>query len=290
MDKNKKYNFTESRKFKISLAVVCSIFIYLFLIFFQPFGVNNYQPNQFLSLELAIELSAIIPALFLTIFLNEMFLRPVVIDNSALKQLIPWFLWEFILVGSSSFLLYNYLGDFHDFSLTSYIYHILEVSSVLIFPFFGTLFFFRFSRIKKDYDEILSVSKEISNINELVLISGDYKKDQIALQMNNVLVIESEDNYVGINYLENNQIKKYLVRSTLLKIDKFLRSELIVRCNRSHIVNLHQLESYKNISNKLFLKINQYEKEVLVSKSHYDKVMNLLEKSIHVDLSDSVHP
>lgn len=290
MEETNNFDFTESRKYKLSLAIICSLFLYLFLVFFQPFGVNNYEPSSFLSPDLLIGLIAIVPVLFLTIYLNELFLRPRLVKVSFLKQLILWFIWEFYLVGTSSFLLYNFLGNFHDFYLPSYFKHIIEVSSVLIFPYFGTFFFFRFNKIKKDFEEVLSVSNEISNLNEIVLISGEYKKDQIALQINKIIVIESEDNYAGLNYLEENKIKKYLIRSTLTNIEKILTSELIVRCNRSYIVNLNQLESYKIVSNKLFLKLNHFKEEVLVSKTNYKNVMNLIEKHVLNNMSDSVHP
>jgi len=232
-------------------------------------------------------LIGLIPIIFLIIYLNEKLIRPRLILKPNLQQLIPWFIWEFILVGSGSFMLYNFLGDFHDFSLSSYVYHIFEVSSVLIFPFFGTLFYFRFLKIKKDYQDILSVSNEkhdstSNKSDELVLLSGDYKKDQIAVQINKMVVIQSEDNYVGLNYLEDNKLKKYLIRSTLNNIEKLLSQELVVRCNRSQIVNLNHLESYKKVSHKLLLKINHLEKEIIVSRSNYSKVINLIQEHLHI--------
>jgi hypothetical protein len=282
-----KFDFTESQSFKLSLSITSSLFLYLFLVFFQPFGVNNYKPSNMVTLELAFELIGLIPIIFLIIYLNEKLIRPRLILKPNLQQLIPWFIWELILVGSGSFMLYNFLGDFHDFSLSSYVYHIFEVSSVLIFPFFGTLFYFRFLKIKKDYQDILSVSNEKHNStsnksDELVLLSGDYKKDQIAVQINKMVVIQSEDNYVGLNYLEDNKLKKYLIRSTLNNIEKLLSQELVVRCNRSQIVNLNHLESYKKVSHKLLLKINHLEKEIIVSRSNYSKVINLIQEHLHI--------
>ena len=287
MGKISKFDFTESQSFKLSLSIASSLFLYLFLVFFQPFGVNNYKPSNMVTMELAFELIGLIPIIFLIIYLNEKLIRPRLILKPNLQQLIPWFIWEFILVGSGSFMLYNFLGDFHDFSLSSYVYHIFEVSSVLIFPFFGTLFYFRFLKIKKDYQDILSVSNEKHNStsnksDELVLLSGDYKKDQIAVQINKMVVIQSEDNYVGLNYLEDNKLKKYLIRSTLNNIEKLLSQELVVRCNRSQIVNLNHLESYKKVSHKLLLKINHLEKEIIVSRSNFSKVINLIQEHLHI--------
>ena len=106
-------NYPKSRKFKFTLALISSVFIYLFLIFFQPFGVNNYQSSENITWELALGLIWIIPILFFTVSFNEFILRPKIILNQKNTYLIAWFIYYFISVGTSSFLLYNYLGDFH---------------------------------------------------------------------------------------------------------------------------------------------------------------------------------
>jgi hypothetical protein len=270
--------FTETPKFKISLAVGCSLFIYLFLVFFQPFGVNNYRPESFPSMELLVGLSPMVFLVCATILINEFFIRPKIVTSTNTGPLSLWFVYEFIAIGTISFFIYNFLGGFHDFSLPSYFKHVLEVSSILIFPFFAILFFYRYRVIERKYEEALWVSKEQSNQNELVLITGDYKKDEIALEVQNMLFIEAEDNYVGLHFQENGVHKKYLIRSTLTKMEKQFTGNLIIRCHRSFIVNLYKLESFKTRSGNLFLKLKLVENEIPVSKSFKPEVRLLLEK------------
>jgi len=273
--------YPNSRKFKLTLAFLSSVFIYLFLIFFQPFGVNNHQLNENISWELAIGLIWIVPVIFFTITINEFLLRPKLNLNQKKISLIPWFSYFFISIGTSSFLLYNYLGNFHDFSFSSYIKHIFEIGTVFFFPFIGTLFFFNFNRITKDYVETLSVSNNLSELNEIILIKGDYKKDQIALRLNSIIYIETLDNYLGVTFLENDQIKKHLVRSTLSKIESLINNELFIQCNRSTIINLIHIESIKKDSPGLVLKLKSVEKVFKVSKSKTTNVLDLIEKNIN---------
>lgn len=271
-------NYPKSRKFKFTLAFLSSVFIYLFLIFFQPFGVNNYQSNENISWELAMGIIWIIPIVFFTITINEFVLRPKLNLNKKNILLIPWFIYYLISIGTSSFLLYNYLGDFHDFSFSSYVKHIFEISTVFIFPFFGTLFFYNYSRITKDYAETLSVSNNLSELKEVLLLKGDYKKDQIALRLNAIIYIESLDNYLGITFLENDQIKKHLVRSTLSKMAGLINNELFVQCNRSIIINLFHFESIKKNTPGLVLKLKSVENPIKISKSKTSNVLELVEK------------
>lgn len=271
-------HYPKSLKFKLTLALISSVFIYLFLIFFQPFGVNNYQVNEHINWELALGLISIIPVIFLTISFNEFILRPKMIHHQIKMYLILWIIYSFISVGTSSFFLYNYLGDFHDFKFSSYVNHVFEISTVLIFPFFGTLFFFRYSVITKDYLETRSISNSLSALNEVILIKGDYKTDQIALRQNAIICIESEDNYLGITFLENDHIKKHLIRATLSKMVALFDNELFVQCNRSLICNLFHLESIKKNTPGLNLKLRHIENPIKVSKTNTSKVLQLVEK------------
>ncbi len=278
--------YPRSKAFKIHLALISSVFIYLFLIFFQPFGVNNYRPSEGISWELALGLIWIMPLIFLTIGFNEFILRPKIIgDQNSTCLLASWFLYYFISVGSSSFLLYNYLGGFHDFSLSSYVKHILELSSVFIFPFFGTIFFYSYSNITKDYLETRAISNSHSAQHEVIILKGDYKTDQIALRLHAIICIKSEDNYVGITFLENGQVKKHLIRATLSKMESVIDNELFVQCNRSIISNLFHLESIKKNTRGLILKLRNIEKPVKISKRHTSQVEHMAEKHFHTSSS-----
>ena len=107
---------------------------------------------------------------------------------------------------------------------------------MLIFPFVGTLFYFNHRKVAKNYDKIVSVSNDIAELDEIVLLRGDYKKDQIAIRPKKIIYIKSEDNYLGLFLLEEGKVKKYLIRATLNHFEHTIKSPLFVRCNRSSIV------------------------------------------------------
>lgn len=276
--------YPKSLKFKITLAISCSLFIYLFLIFFQPFGVNNYNPTEHISLELASGLLIIIPTLFITICFNEFIIRPRFILNNTSWVYISWVFYFFISVGTASFLLYNILGNFHDFSFSSYFSHVIEISSVLVFPFFITILFFSYQNMIKNYAESLTISNSLINPNDVILIKGDYKNNQIALPQNAIICMQSEDNYLELTYLENEKVKKYLIRSTLGKMDEILNSELFIRCNRSIIINLFHLESIKKVSSGLFVKLKSIDNPIKVSKANTQKLLMSTEKYVDTSL------
>jgi len=173
------------------------------------------------------------------------------------------------------------MGGFHDFYLHSYLKHILEIGVVLIFPFAGTIFYFKHTTVVRDYQEIVSVNNETPVLNEVVTLSGDYKKDQIGLPLNSIVFIQSEDNYASLHYLEEDRLKKYLIRSTLTNLEKKLNSDWIFRCNRAVMVNLYHLEFYKYESGTLVLSLKYTDQTFSVSKSRRSEIASALEK--HTD-------
>jgi len=251
--------------------------MYFFLVFFQPFGVNNYRPHMSFSADLLLGILPFIPVVYLTIYLSEKFLRPKLMGMIEKKAII-WYALEFLLVGTSTFLLYNAAGNFHDFFLKSYVLHLFEVSTILVFPFGATLFYYKFINLKKDYQEILSLTEGQSKMDELLHLTGDYKKDQIALRPKDIVHLISEDNYVGLNYIDGREIKKYLIRSTLSGIQKSLDSDVFFRCHRSHLVNLAHVISYRIDKTRMWIKLDGTDQEIPVSKSYQKNLVDVLKR------------
>jgi hypothetical protein len=267
----------DSERFRRLLALNSSIFCYLFLVFFQPFGVNNYKVNSPISAELLLGIFPIVPAIFLAIYGSEKFLRPFLTDRFHIK-LLGWYAIEFIVVGSLSFLVYNWLGAFHDFRVKSYVFHLLEISSILIFPYGATTFYFKFKNLEKDYQQVLTLTDDRSSLDELLHLSGDYKKDEIALKPKEIVHLVSEDNYVGLNYLEEGVMKKYLIRSSLARMQDLLDSEFFFRCHRSHLINVIHVVSYRKKKNRIWIKLTGNDQEIPVSRTYEKELLDLLKK------------
>ena len=268
--------YTETHKFKIALAATAGVFMFVFLLFFQPFGVNNYRPDEKITILLTAVLLIFSSIGVVTILLMEFVIYRWLFSKKRAKKYLVWTLVELVVTASATFMFYNIIGNFHDFYLGSYIKHILEVVSILVIPVVGTHFYFRYSKVANDYKNVLSISGNSLKGDDIILLSGAYKKDQIALSLENIRYIQSEDNYAGLNYLEDDLPKKHLIRTTLTDLEKKLGSNAIIRINRSFMVNLMHLETFKNDSGKLKLKLFNVPGTFEVSKSYHEKVVHQL--------------
>lgn len=100
---------------------------------------------------------------------------------------------------------------------------------------------------------------------------------QLSVAKENLLYIESADNYICIWYIRNNQLKKQLIRITMKEICKQLADTNIVRCHRSYMVNLDLVKVMRREKENLFLELDFPNiKELPISKTYGEQVLRRL--------------
>ncbi len=87
-----------------------------------------------------------------------------------------------------------------------------------------------------------AVDEPVSAKAASLTLTADNEKDQIALAPADLLYIESSDNYCTIVYSKNGRPVKPLLRSSLSRLEGQISQPHIVRCHRSYVVNLDRVE------------------------------------------------
>jgi DNA-binding LytR/AlgR family response regulator len=173
---------------------------------------------------------------------------------------------------------YNFLGNWHDFKLSSYLEFLIQVSAVLIFPLVAIFFFFKYKNLQYQIEHILTTKDRFLDENQFIEFKGQGSKDQITLSLANFLYGKSEDNYVELYYTENDQLKRFLMRSSLSNLSESINNLVIVRCHRSYIVNLLQVSAIKGRNHEMTLTISSFDSSIPVSKSYQETTMESLRK------------
>lgn len=101
---------------------------------------------------------------------------------------------------------------------------------------------------------------------------------KIILQADVILFIAAEENYVHINYEENNKIKNFVLRSSMKAIEEMCMLNGIVRCHRSFYVNpLHIKVLRKDSEGVLYAELDASDvRHIPVSKRYYESLSNIL--------------
>src|SRR6056297_611338 len=104
--------------------------MFLFLLFFQPFGVNNYRADEKITPLLIIMLFVFGLIVSLTFLALEFIVKPRLFPKINPNTYMVWICIELWIVASATFMFYNILGEFHDFYIDSYLKHLLEMGSI----------------------------------------------------------------------------------------------------------------------------------------------------------------
>lgn len=102
-----------------------------------------------------------------------------------------------------------------------------------------------------------------------VQIYDDKGEMRLSVRRENLILLESADNYVCVWYLNNNSPKKILVRNTLKNIADSLSATHIQRCHRSYVVNLELVKVMRREKEGVFVELGiDGVPEVPISKTY----------------------
>ena len=271
------YPKSESKKEIILSSILIGIFTYIFLIIFQPFGTQNFA---FSKLSLILFPYAIFTTLsFATI---NLYFSEKKIKWTVTKEILKLIFIVF-LCGILSYF-YNALiiskVEISFFNFLFMIFYAFSVAIPLCLIYVLTRFIYLNNENEKKAQQI---SQKLELVNEKT--SDEISKNKINIQdeifeEENLLFVESTDNYCTFYHLKNSTIEKILLRTTLKFVEGQIKSNKILRCHRSYIVNLEKIESLKGNAQGYKLKMVDSDYIVPVSRKYLDLIDGVFNGSL----------
>jgi len=235
---NYQFDFSSVNR-RFSLVFFTTFAAFFFLNFFEPFGLyyDKSTPPQ----EVFVELFIAITIAFVILVITQFVLRPLLqFFISNIWAITGWFLLEAILVSAG----WSFLGFIIDTKSKTFIYLLAENFLAYVLIMFLPYFLFTAYIYFKDKINIVEIDKQTIDKERTSISFKDETEDiKLIIKAENLLFIRSADNYVEINYLENNCSKKILIRNSLKNIETDLKDHPIIRCHRSFIINTRRIES-----------------------------------------------
>lgn len=108
--------------------------------------------------------------------------------------------------------------------------------------------------------------------NTLVPITDNGGNLKLSISMDNLLYIESDDNYIKVHYTTHGKLQSYLIRCKMKTIEeKFSSGKRLVRCHRSYIVNIGKVRILRKEMNNYFIELDNKETPPIpVSKKYFE--------------------
>ena len=263
----------------IYLSITFGIFV--FLLFFQPFPIERFDPNNNLLFVSGI---ASIVFVFMTILRAVV---PWLFRYNALPDQEPGvgsYFRSFLLMVLSSVAIAFYLRYVGWVSISFYIMFrvvLVCMAPPIILRLYDSYRFLQFENEKlalehKEFQLKLERCEGDGLMKSISFIS-EYGGESLKLILNDVVFLRSADNYVEIVFLEGGQVKKKLIRNTLKNLEKQLTPyRAFIRCHRSYIVNTNHIEKLHKRFNNHSLFIRKYEDSVPVSRQYLLRIKEVL--------------
>ena len=105
--------------------------------------------------------------------------------------------------------------------------------------------------------------------NQQVRIASENDREEVMINIRDLLFIKSEGNYIIVGHLINGKLTKTLLRNTL-KYAADLMTDLpfIYQCHRSWLVNLYNITRVKGNSQGLRLVVQGFEEDIPVARNN----------------------
>jgi hypothetical protein len=114
---------------------------------------------------------------------------------------------------------------------------------------------------------------------KMITFRDETEKLRFSIKSADILFVESTDNYVTVHTIENEKIKKIMLRNTMKRLEKELEGTLIHRCHRSYMVNFENIKLVKLISTNLYIYLDSPEEiRIPVSRTYAENVHEFLNR------------
>lgn len=260
------------------LILFTAVFALLFINIFQPFNSRDWYEN--ISDFKYFFFSSLI---ILTGMLVVVVSRLIMLRNTRNHGLEYWqfglHVFGEILAMSLFFTVFSIFfprGGLNRDYIDVFLNAIKNTSWTLLLPYSILWLYFSW-REKNNLLQNISTAKPENEVHKRNLIAFPDEKGEvkISIVLENLLYVDSADNYATIHYLNKSKISHYLIRNSMKWMEENLTMETpLVRCHRSFIVNLDKVKVLRKTKEGIFLEMDALNTpDIPVSKTYYERVM-----------------
>ena len=262
----------------IRLILFTALFALLFINIFQPFGSRNWYP-EVSDFNYFVFSSLIILTGMLVVVISRMFMLYFVRAHSInFWQFSVWILFEILAMSLFYALFTKFIpkeGLNRDF-IEIIQKCTINTGLILLLPYSISWLFFSWKEKNRLIEKLQVEETNGVNTKSMIGFSDEKGELKISVMLENLLYIDSADNYATIHYLNKSKLSHYMIRNTLKWMDENLTKEtLLVRCHRSYIVNLDKVKVLRKTKNGIYLEMDaENTPDIPVSKTYYERFMN----------------
>jgi len=120
---------------------------------------------------------------------------------------------------------------------------------------------------------------EVANQKAHIILYDDHNEMRLTVKREDMVMIESADNYLCVWYLNNEQIKKTMIRNTMKRVAEQLSDSCMQRCHRSYMINMDRVKILRRDKEGVFIEFGiDGVFDVPISKTYLQNITEWLMK------------
>lgn len=257
----------------IRLVLFTSLFALVFINIYSPFGADkwfNLTRFQFFTFSSLTILTGVLVVVISRIIMYNVCKR----RSIMIWQYLLWIIGEILAMALFYALFEKFaLIDMRPFT------ELVKVSSrhtalVLLLPYSVLWLYFSWRDKKEQIERMADIQSVSLNTRDMIPFYDEKGILKFSVKKENILYLESAENYVSICYLNKGKVSKYLLRDTLKKVEESFTGTDLIRCHRSYIVNFEKVKVIKRDRDGLKLELDNLTlADIPVSKTYLNSVM-----------------
>lgn len=258
----------------IRLVLYTAAFALVFINIYQPFGSKTWFPVS--EIKYFLFSSLIILTGVLVVVISRIIMFHYVKGHVLyVRQYAVWVLVEIMAMSLFYTLLETFAFDDTRTIDVMMKQSVINTSLVLLLPYTTIWLYFSMNDKRKKLEQLsLELESQEQPAKGILNFLDEKKELKLSVLSDQVLWIESADNYVKIHYLNKGRVSAFMIRNTLKVVEESLANSSLVRCNRSTIINFDHVKVLRKEKEGIVLGSDlEAIPDIPVSKTYAEKVV-----------------
>ena len=262
----------------VRLIIFTAIFALVFINIYSPFGADkwfNLTKLQFFTYSSIVILTGVLVVVISRIIMYHVCKKKTI----NLSHYLIWIAAEILFMAAFYALFQKFvLKDSRIFT------DLVKISAqntalVLLLPYSISWLYLSWRDKKEKIDRMEEITSISGSPKEMIPFFDDKSVLKFSVKKENLLYLESTENYINICYLNNGKISRYMLRDTMKKMEEKFAGTEIIRCHRSYMVNFDKVKVIRKEKDGLKLDFdNPQIIDIPVSRTYVDNVMETFSK------------
>ena len=156
-----------------------------------------------------------------------------------------------------------------------------RTACILFIPY---AFFLLYIIIDDKAHQLKALRESIDNDEELhpkayIMLYDEHNEMRLSVKREDLILIESADNYVCVWYINHDQIKKTMIRNTMKRVAQQLSNGSIQRCHRSYMINMDRVKVLRRDKDGVFIEFGiEGVADIPISRTYIENITKWLMK------------